>query len=139
MFYDYCKNEKTDGQSSKSNCCNMQIWVVNVGGKVFSDSEILVSSPVVAIITKRTFITAPTPIFIPAHSVSFSINFCNTPKMILFLRINIVNRKEGNFKISYLRRPTTVETLTKVKDVPRKDTVHSNNISAENIDHLYCY
>ena len=138
MFYDYCKNEKTDGQSSKSNCCNMQIWIINVGGKVFSDSESLVSSPVVTIITKRTFITAPTP-FIIINFLSFSINVCNTPKMILFLRINIVNRKEGNFKISYLRRPATVETLTKVNDVPRKDTVHSNNISAENIDHLYCY
>ena len=134
MFYDYCKNEKTDGQSSKSNCCNMQIWVVNVGGKVFSDCEILVSSPVVTIITKRTFITAPTPIVI-TNSVSFSINFSNTPKMILTLRIDIVNRKEGHFKISYLRRPATVETLTKVNDVPRKDTVHSDNISAENIDH----
>lgn len=134
MFYDYCKNEKTDGQSSKSNCCNMQIWIINVGGKVFGDSESLVSSPVAAIITKRTFITAPTP-FIIINFLSFSINVCNTPKMILFLRINIVNRKEGNFKISYLRRPATVETLTKVKDVPRKDTVHSNNKSTENIDH----
>ena len=134
MFYDYSKNEETDGQSSKSNCCNMQIWVVNVGGKVFSDSESLVSSPVVAIITKRTFITAPTPIVI-TNSLSFSINFSNTPKMILTLRIDIVNRKEGHFKISYLRRPATVETLTKVIDVPRKDTVHSDNISAENIDH----
>ena len=135
MFYDYCKNEKTDGQSSKSNYCNMQIWIINVGGKVFSDSESLVSSPVVTIITKRTFITAPTPIIIITNSVSYSINFCNTQKMILSLRINIVNRKECHFKISYLRRPTTVETLTKVNDVPRKDTVHSDNISAENIDH----
>ena len=135
MFYDYSKNEKTDGQSYKSNCCNMQIWVVNVGGKVFSDSEILVSSPVVTIITKRTFITAPTPIIIITNSVSYSINFCNTQKMILSLRINIVNRKEGNFKISYFRRPTTVETLTSVNVVPRKDAVYSNNISTENIDH----
>ena len=97
MFYDYSKNEETDGQSSKSNCCNMQIWVVNVGGKVFSDSESLVSSPVVAIITKRTFITAPTPIII-TNSVSFSINFCITQKTILFLRINIVNCKKDYLK-----------------------------------------
>ena len=61
----------------------------------------------------------------------------NLKSSILTLRINIVNRKEGHFKISYLRRPATVKTLTKVNDVPRKDTVYSNNISTENIDHWH--